>query len=204
MEYESEDPYIESEIEENFIEWYEFEGVRKIAELSRQVRTLLNFKTETMKYRFRSNEKFTIKNINTNFLTAKHKFESLALKYITLLRRIKEDAGTLEEGIQSLYFKAEKSRLKQLKEITGQIFIQIHYFSEESLHEHPLFLKLLIKFVQEGCMAKKYIDKQFSKFYEELNMNYFNLEKELDILIPNKIEEGKIRKKKQYNEAFTS
>ena len=204
IEYEPEDPYIESELEEYFIEWYEFEGVRKITELSRQVRTLLNFKTETMKYRFRSNENITIKHTVTTFFTAKQKFESLALKFITLLRRIKEKTGTLEEGIQSLYFQTEKSQLKQLEEITGQIFIQIHYFSEENLHDHPLFLKLLIKIVQEGCIAKKYIDIQFSKFYEELGANYLNLEKELDILIPIKIEEGKIKKEKQHNEVFTS
>ena len=204
MLYNPEDPYFESDLEDIFLEWYEIEGVRKITELSRQVRTLLNYKTETIKYRFRFNENTSINQTNTKILTAKQKFEPLALKFIILLRNIKETAGTLEEGIQSLYFHTEKSRLKQLEEITDQIFVRIHYFSEENLHNHPLFLKILVKLTQEACLVKKSINAQFSKFFEELRKNYCNLGKELDILIPNRIPEGKVMKEKQHDEVLIS
>lgn len=199
-----EDPYLELESEELFLEWYKIEGVRNITELSRQVRTLLNYKTETIKYRFRSNENTSINQTNTKFLNLKQKFESLALRFIILLRSIKETARTLEEGIQSLFFHPEKSRLKMLEEITDQIFVQIHYFSEENLHDHPVFLRLLVKLTQEACLVKKCIITQSSKFFEELVKNYFNLEKELNILIPYKKPEEKIMKEKQHNEVLTS
>lgn len=199
-----EDPYLELESEELFLEWYKIEGVRNINELSRQVRTLLNYKTETIKYRFQSNNKTSINQTNTKFLNLKQKFESLALKFINFLRSIKETARTLEEGIQSLFFHPEKSRLKMLEEITDQIFVQIHYFSEENLHDHPVFLRLLVKLTQEACLVKKCIITQSSKFFEELGKNYFNLEKELNILIPYKKPEEKIMKEKQHNEVLTS
>ena len=199
-----EDPYLELESEELFLEWYKIEGVRNITELSRQVRTLLNYKTETIKYRFQSNNKTSINQTNTKFLNLKQKFESLALKFINFLRSIKETARTLEEGIQSLFFHPEKSRLKMLEEITDQIFVQIHYFSEENLHDHPVFLRLLVKLTQEACLVKKCIITQSSKFFEELGKNYFNLEKELNILIPYKKPEEKIMKEKQHNEVLTS
>jgi len=48
------DPYIESEYDEIFNEWYEIEGIRKIRELSRQLRTFFNYKAEVIRYRFRS------------------------------------------------------------------------------------------------------------------------------------------------------
>ena len=199
-----EDPYLELESEELFLEWYKIEGVRNITELSRQVRTLLNYKTETIKYRFQSNNKTSINQTNTKFLNLKQKFESLALKFINFLRSIKETARTLEEGIQSLFFHPEKSRLKMLEEITDQIFVQIHYFSEENLHDHPVFLRLLVKLTQEACLVKKCIITQSSKFFEELGKNYFNLEKELNILIPYNKPEEKIMKEKQHNEVLTS
>lgn len=199
-----EDPYLELESEELFLEWYKIEGVRNITELSRQVRTLLNYRTETIKYRFQSNNKTSINQTNTKFLNLKQKFESLALKFINFLRSIKETARTLEEGIQSLFFHPEKSRLKMLEEITDQIFVQIHYFSEENLHDHPVFLRLLVKLTQEACLVKKCIITQSSKFFEELGKNYFNLEKELNILIPYKKPEEKIMKEKQHNEVLTS
>ena len=199
-----EDPYLELESEELFLEWYKIEGVRNITELSRQVRTLLNYKTETIKYRFQSNNKTSINQTNTKFLNLKQKFESLALKFINFLRSIKETARTLEEGIQSLFFHPEKSRLKMLEEITDQIFVQIHNFSEENLHDHPVFLRLLVKLTQEACLVKKCIITQSSKFFEELGKNYFNLEKELNILIPYKKPEEKIMKEKQHNEVLTS
>jgi len=199
-----EDPYLELESEELFLEWYKIEGVRNITELSRQVRTLLNYKTETIKYRFQSNENTSINQINTKFLNLKQKFESLALKFIILLRSIKEPARALEEGIQSLLFHPEKTCLKMLEEITDQIFVQIHYFSEENLHNHPIFLRLLVKLTQEACLVKKCIIMQSSKFFEELGKNYFNLEKELNILIPYKKPEEKIMKEKQHNELLTS
>ena len=199
MVFNPEGSHLESDLDEFFIDWYEIEGVKKITELSRQVRSLLNFKLDAIKYRFRSIENNSIIKMNTKFHTNKKKFESLVLNFIILLRNIKETAETLEEGIRSLYFNSEKSHLKRLVLITEQIFIEIHYFSEEDLHSHPLFLKILVKLVQEACLVKKCTNAQFSEFYEELGLNYLDLEKELDILIPSRTSEGKIIEEKQHD-----
>ena len=47
-----EDPYIGSEYDDIFNDWYEIEGARKIKELSRQLRTFFNYKAEVIRYRF--------------------------------------------------------------------------------------------------------------------------------------------------------
>ena len=40
------DPYLDDESDEMFSEWYEVEVVNTLKELSRQLRTFLNYKTE--------------------------------------------------------------------------------------------------------------------------------------------------------------
>ncbi len=203
MSYNTEDPYFETEFEEIFNEWYEIEGVRKIKELSRQFRTFFNYKTEVIRYRFRSNLAPTENFTNTNFFTQKQKIESLTLEFITMLRKMKKTAQTLEQGIRSLFYNNNKSQFNQLSEITDQLFILIHYFSEESLHSHPKFLKFIILLAQDICMVKKCLYAQFSEFFEELEINYSNLEKELNILVERTLVEEK-KFEKQLEEKLTS
>ncbi|MBA7539105.1 hypothetical protein ES705_31383 [subsurface metagenome] len=79
----------------------------------------------------------------------------------------------------------------------------LHYFSEESLHNHPKFLKFSVILVQHLCLMKKCLNAQFSEFFEELEINYNNLEEELEDLIeitPIK----KKQSKKQFEERLTS
>ena len=59
----------------------------------------------------------------------------------------------------------------------------LHYFSEESLHDHPKFLKFNITLAKNICLVKKCLHAQFNEFFEELEINYDNLEGELEDLI---------------------
>ena len=202
MTYYIEDSYMESEFEETFNDRYEIEGVKRIKELSRQLRTFFNYKTEVIRYRFRSN-RFSAKNCaSTNFFSQKQKIVSFTYEYITILKKLKTNTQTLEQGIRSLFFCNNKIRLKNLLEITEKLFILLHFFSEESLHDHPKFLKFNITLAKNISLVKKCLCAQFNKFFEELEINYNNLEGELEDLIGTTPVE-KEQPKKQLEERLT-
>jgi len=183
MTYYIEYPYVESEYEEIFNDLYEIEGTRKIQELSRQLRTFFNYKAEVIRYRFRSNP-FPAKNCaNTKFFSQKQKIESFTYEYITKLKKLKKNTQTLEQGIQSLFFGNKIRQLKNLFEITEKLFILLHYFSEESLYNHPKLLKFNVTLAKNICLVKKCLYAKSSEFFEELEINYSNLEEELEDLI---------------------
>jgi hypothetical protein len=97
----------------------------------------------------------------------------------------------------------KKTPLNKLSELTEKIFMLLHYFSEESLHTHPKFIKYSVTLGQHLCLVKKCLNAQFSEFFEELKINYNNLEVELEDLIevtPIKKEQSK----KQHEERLTS
>jgi len=198
-----ENSYIEPEFEEIFNDWYEIEGVKKIKELSRQLRTFFNYKTEVIRYRFRS-KPFPAKNCaNTKFFSQKQKIESFTYEYVSILKKLKTNAQTLEQGIRSLFFENNKIQLKNLLEITEKLFVLLHYFSEESLHDHPKFLKFNITLAKNICLVKKCLYTQFNEFFEELEINYYNLEGELEDLIRTMPVE-KEQSKKQLEERLTT
>ena len=182
------------EVDDILLGWYETEGVRKITELSRQVRSLLNLKTNMIRYRFRSNPNISAKLQDIKFYENKKQFESLALRFIKLLNKINGiSRRELEEEIQILLYQVtikrnliSKSLLKELRDLTFQLFMKIHYFSEQDLYNHPLFLKSLIQLAIEACKTRKNMNHALSEFYAELGANYHNLEKELTTLVPQK------------------
>lgn len=203
MSYYIEEPYIESEYDDIFNDWYENEGVRKIKELSRQLRTFFNYKTELIRYRFRSSPIIVENYTNTKFFSQKQKIESITYEYITMLKKLKKNVQTLEQGIRSLFFGNNKIQLKNLSEITEKLFMLLHYFSEESLHDHPKFLKFNVILAKNICLVKKCLYAQYSEFFEELEINYNNLEGELEDLIGITSVE-KEQSKKQLEERLTS
>jgi len=199
----TEDPYIRSEYYEIFNDWYEIEGTRKINELSRQLRTFFNYKTEVIKYRFRLSSNLVENNKNTKFFSRKQEIESLSSEFIILLKKFKKNGQTLEQGIQSLFFYNKKTHLNKLSEISEKLSILLHYFSEESIHDHPKFLKFNVILAQNICLVKKCLNAQFSEFFEELEINYNNLEGELEGLIETTLINQK-KSKKQLEERLTS
>ena len=198
-----EDPYNVSEYDEIFNDWYELEGARKIKELSRQLRTFFNYQAEVIRYRFRPSSNLAENNTKTKFFSRKKETESLTHEFIILLKKLKKPHQTLEEGIRSLFFNKEKTLLNELSRISRKLSILLHYFSEENLHDHPKFLKFNVILAQHLCLVKKCLSAQFSEFFEELEINYNNLEEELEKLI----EITPVQKqppKKQHEERLTS
>lgn len=207
MSIDLEYPYLDTEVDDDFLECYETKGVRRITELSRQVRTMLNYKTNIIRCRFRSNSINQCKLQDIKFHETKNKFETVALQFIKLLNKIKRDNGRdLDKEIQVLLYRASTeqestslSLLKQLKDLVFQLFMKIHYFSEQNLYDHPYFLNLLIKVARETCNSYKNMDHAFSEFYAELGQNYNNLEKDIESLVAEKDVIKVKKRKKQLN-----
>ena len=199
-----EDSDFGSKYEEIFNDWYEIEGVKKIKELSRQLRTFFNYKKEVIRYRYRSNPHLAENYINTKFFSQKQEIETLTHEFITMLKKLKNSTQTLEEGIRSLFFNNSKEPLNKLSELTEKLSILIHYFSEESIHAHPKFLKFIVILVKNICLVKKCLYAQFSEFYGELEVNYDGLEGDLVSLLE-KTPGAKIKKPiKQLEERLIS
>jgi len=212
MSFDLDNSYLDYEVDDLVLGLYETEGVRKITELSRQVRSLLNLKTNTIRYRFRSNSNISAKIQDVEFYENKKQFESLALRFIRLLNKIKGmSSRALEEEIQILFnqvtIKKDQislSLLEQLEDLTFQLFIKIHYFSEQALYDHPHFLKSLIQIAIEVCKTRKNMNHAFSEFYAELGENYHNLEEELTSIVPENGIKNEKRKIKQLSEELIS
>lgn len=188
MSYNIKNPYFEMDNEENFNDLYEIGGIRKIRELSRQLRTFFNCKTEVIRYRFRSNIISSENGVNSKFFIQKQEIESLTHEFITMLKKLKKNTQTLEEGIRSLFFDNNKTKLNKLSEITEKLSLLLHYFSEEGFNEYPKFLKFTVILAQNICLVKKCLYAQFSDFFEELEINDNNLEGELQDLIRNPLQ----------------
>jgi hypothetical protein len=199
-----EDSDFRSEYDNLFNDLYDIGGVRKIKELSRQLRTFFNYKTEVIRYRFRSNSISLENETTTKFLTQKQNVESLSHEFITLLKKVKKHGQTLEEGIRSLYYENNKSQINKLSALTEKLSILIHIFSEESIYDHPRFLKFIVVLVKNICLVKKCLHAQFSEFYGELEINYNNLEGELESLLEKTPSVKTKKPKKQHEGRLTS
>lgn len=202
MAFYNENPYIDDEFDENFLGYYKAEVLNQITEHSRQIRTLLKLKCATIRYFYNTNTKTSEYWQNSNFFDNKNKFEFLALQFIMVIKKVKSITGGLEEGIQIIqnnvisHGKNTKADLKELKNITDKLFVNIHYLSEQDIYKHPRFLKVVINLAQNACLVQKCLKKRFSEFYQELGKNYFDLEKELLVMIPNDITQKEIIKDK--------
>jgi hypothetical protein len=202
MSFYNENPYINDEFDENFLRYYEAEVLNQITEHSRQIRTLLKLKSATIRYFYNTNTETLEYLQNSNFFDNKNKFELLALQFIMVIKKVKSITGVLEEGIQIIqnnaisHSKNTKADLKELKSITDKLFINIHYLSEQDIYKFPRLLKEVIKIAQNACLVQKCLKKRFSEFFQELGKNYFNLEKELLVMIPNDITQKDIIKDK--------
>jgi len=198
-----EEHYTESEYNDIFNDWYEIEGARKIKELSRQLRTFFNYKASVIRYRFRSSPNHAKNNTNTTFFTKQQEIELLSHKFIILLKKVKKQEHPLEEGIRALYYENDKTQIKQLLEITEKLSMLLHYFSEESIHNHPRFLKFVVSVAINICLVKKCMNVLFREFYEELKMNYLGLEGELESLLEETKDVKNKKPKKQLEEMLT-
>jgi len=175
--------YLDYEEDNYYPNWYNIECITTISELSRQVRTILNYRAAIIYHILRSNNESYNHTAFIKFQEKKEKFESLALKYIKLLNKVK-DYGNVENRFQNLLKfrnKSNSSLLNDLVNLTNQLFAFIHYFSEDNTHLRPSFFKVILKIAQEICKTRMHLNRLQMAFYKELCESYISLENEITI-----------------------
>lgn len=208
MNFDLENPYIEFESAEIPYSLYEIYGVSKINELSRQLRTFLNYKTATIQYRFCPKNLTCLDSEDKKFKETKKSFEKVAFKFIKLLLKIKGTGVSYEVELKRLTVRSFltedkicQNLLADLRDITQKLFINFHTLSEQEIHLDPKLLKIIVNLAQDTCMVYKIINEWASEFYNELRVNYLQLYDELSLLIP-EVEKGNIRIKKKLEEGL--
>jgi hypothetical protein len=196
--------YLEYDEENEFIEWYSIEGAERISELSRQLRTFINFKKAIIHLRFsrsknhnRMSKDDLITKYESNLITS-------TLRFITLLKMVGIDDGVIVEKIRILINKLQKNpnkiEINQLKEINflcNKIWKLLHILSELEINNHPQLISKAIKISSISCEVKNALFPLFSDFYSELKKNYLQLDNELSCLLRLKNKHYiKIKKKK--------
>ena len=202
MNFDLENPYIEFESEVIPYSLYEIYGVNKIKELSRQLRTFLNFKAATIQYRFCPKDLTCPDREDKIFKETKKSFETVAFKFIKLLLKIKGTGVSYEAELKRLtvrFFLTEdkicQKSLADLRDITQKLIINIHALSEQEIYLDPKLLKIIVNLAQDTCIVYKIINEWASEFYNELSVNYLQLYNELRIIIP-EVEKDNIWTKK--------
>ena len=118
------DFYTESELNDLIDDIYEIEGVNRIKELSRQLRTFFSYKAELIQFRFQANvpkNHFPNKDsANSRFYPQKREIKLLSQEFISLLNNLKRDETTLEQEIYYLFFGKNSIKLKKLSIITDK------------------------------------------------------------------------------------
>lgn len=186
--------YLEYE-DDNLFDSYKNECVSTILNLSRQVRTLLNYRAALIYHRLNHIEVKTDDQIYSKFQINKSKFESQALRFIKLSRNLTfcEDQYHNLSKFRKMH---NSSVLRDITRLTNQIFILLHFFSEENMLLRPSFFKVLMRIAQEACKIKMYRIKGHFDFYEELCKNYRSIEKEVSRLFLNSGQQ-KLKKQKE-------
>jgi hypothetical protein len=89
--------YLDHDDDDLFPNWNNVEYVKTISDLSRQIRTLLNYRAAIIYQRLCSNDVSYDRRAIVKIQGKKEKFESLALKFIKLLNKLK-DYGDGKDG----------------------------------------------------------------------------------------------------------
>lgn len=201
MNFDFESPYIEFGSEDIPYSIYEIQGVKKISELSRQLRTFLNYKAAIIQYRFQPkvfpSYNYKINNLNENAA----KLKVIASKFIKLLNQIKGARISYEVELKRRLFdllvdKASSNQIKDIRNTTEQLFAIIHLLSEQEIHLDPFLLKFIINLSQEACIVYKILNDWASGYYDELRLNYSLLLDELNELVLTKQSRNKFIEKR--------
>ena len=189
MNFNFDNPYIEYDSDDKLYSFYEMQGVNKINELSRQLRSFLNYKAAIIQYRFCTKNIPCYDRVDKKYKEIEVNFKHLASKFIKLLSIFSGNRNSYEAELQRVVNnlvvdKKNKELISDLKTLTEKLFTSIHILSEQEIHLHPILLKFIINLTQEACKVNKILNHWASRYYEELRVNYVQLHNELIELIP--------------------
>ncbi len=179
-----------------FLEWILMEGSERIKELSRQLRTFLNFKFVLIRQRYSKSSIDNNKTISEIYTEQCKDFSKLVSEYLLLIKKIGADEDCLAKKlhiiIEKVKFQANDSKIETLKRIKllgGFIWKKIHILSECEQY-NSILLKIIIRTAKLLCNAESSFYFPFTDFYRELEKNYVDLEYEIsNLLQSNRIKE---------------
>ncbi len=178
-----------------FLDWYAFEGSERINELSRQLRSFLNFKCESIRMRFSKSSVLhsyrkvsistqnPIRKLETDLTSLFSQYTSLSKKIGIVDGNIAEMITKLIENIRSKSLEIDRNHLIQIRNLSKKIWIILHKLSELEIHLHPRLLIVITQIASILCSSESFFFFPFSDFYLELKANYLQLEGELLNLI---------------------
>lgn len=190
--------YLDEYIEDEIFEWYSIEGAERIKELSRQVRTFLNYRTSMIYLRFSRSQKCDNVKKREIILQKERALNEATSHLLVKLKDIGVYNGNLiNEKIQDLFEKIrhlpnniEIDRLKSIKLTSKNIWELIHILSELEIHHHPRLFNRIMNISCIICEIQSVMFYHFSDFYYELKSNYLLLDEEMsDLLNINSINE---------------
>lgn len=193
-----------------FLEWYSIEGDTRISELSRQLRSFLNYKSAIIRFRFSESSEADKTLKKDPIMKWEGELSSLFSRYATLLKMIGVEGGIIEKEILILIEKVkaqpnglEINLLKEIKHLGVEIWKRLHILSEFEIHHYPRLLNVAIKIAAILCNAEGAFFSLFSDFYGELKQSYLQLEGELSGLIRlNEDDQFKEKKNKRLVRVF--
>lgn len=196
---------LDYEEDEEFYEIYSNEGSEKISELSRQLRSFFNYKTAIIRLRYSNPQEITISPNRKTVLDWEGRLTSLISQYVSNLKSLGINEDSLAEKLL-LLLKRMKMRpnnvdlnlLKNLKNLTREIWKIIHILSELGIYDHSQLLKLVLRIINLLCDTQGVFYSIFSEFYSELRENYAQLAREVEgILQVNKKNQNRVKNKKK-------
>jgi hypothetical protein len=211
MDINFESSYIDYDSDDIPYSLYEIHGLNKIRELSRQLRTFINYKTATIQYRFCPKTITCLGGLDKKCNETKKNLKQNASKFVKLLIKIRGNRISYEtelirlvERVKFTEDKFSRDLLTDLRDLTQKLFINVHKLSEQEIHLHPKFLKFVVNLTQEACTVFKIFNNWASGYYEELRVNYHQLHCELNLLIPTEeeVEITTIRKQRSLEEGL--
>jgi len=203
FQYSSNKPYfLDYDTDSKFLEWYTLEGSERINELSRQLRTFLNYKSSIICLRFSGSQNRNQIIKKDNIFKQESELFSLSSRFTSLLKTIGVEKGAISEKIRIIIDKVktqpnnpEIKLLKEIKMLNSKIWKTLHILSEEELQNYYQSLNISIKLAHILCSIEAVFFPIYSDFYSELKLNYLHLEKELSVLLCSNIDKQFVIKK---------
>jgi len=201
--------FLDYEENSEFLEWYSTEGSKRISELTRQLRSFLNYKSAVIRLRFSKTQESNIILKKDPKIKWETEFFSLSSQYANLLKMIGLEERTVKEKILILMERVktqpnnlEIDLLKEINLLGSKIWKIHHILSELEIHNYTRFFLMVIKIASILCSVENAFFWPFSSFYEELKTNYLQLEKEISGLLQLNGEEQFEAKKKKRREGI--
>lgn len=173
-----------------FIDWSNVEGSEKISELSRQLRSYLNYKCNIIRLRYSEMSRSVSAPKRTPVLKLEGDLSSLFTRLVMLMNSIVMEDKTISEKLKILLKNVgEKPNdfyinlLKEIKNLSTDIWKRLHLLSELELHYHPKLINVLIRIGEVMCSIQSVYFYPYFDFYQELKKNYEQLERELSNLL---------------------